>query len=154
MTDSNETVVAECWKAMNALDFDKAVSYYADNAVHVDHAVNLRMDGKQAIQDFWNAWLPEVINDDYFFDIHKTTVTENRFFVEWTWYARFNNSFMGMEAGKKFAVPGASMGDLENGQIVFWQDYYCASTMLGQVGMKELPEELLALIPPVGSPGA
>ncbi|HLK86477.1 MAG TPA: limonene-1,2-epoxide hydrolase family protein [Candidatus Binataceae bacterium] len=121
MSADNERVVSDFCRVWSALNIDKVMEFFADDAVY--H--NMMLDparGKAAIRKTIDGFMPGTTKVE--FKILTTASAGNLIFNERV------DSFV--VNGRPIAVPVAGVFELAEGKIKAWRDYFDLATYMKQ----------------------
>jgi steroid delta-isomerase-like uncharacterized protein len=128
--------------AWTAHDPVAVTAFMADDVVYRDLAVEERLEGTAAVQD-WIRGMETDFSTDYAFQIGAVVADDQGYAIEWTMSGTNDRADpqRGFPAtGQRFDVPGVSVGRLSAGRITENRDYWNLGTYLGQVGLMPAPE--------------
>ena len=128
--------------AWTAHDPAAVVGYMTDDVVYIDLGVGERMDGQSAVSEFAASMQPN-FSSDYRFDLDRVLIDGDSYAAEWTMSGTHDGADeqRGLPAtGRRFEIPGVSVGRLRDGKIAENKDYYNLASFLMQVGLMPAPE--------------
>ena len=144
-TDAREELMA--WfdaylDALNAHDIPAVLEFMSDDVVYTDMAVGERMEGRAATGEFLGRMATSV-SSDYHFDNERVLVDGEEFALVWTMSGTKDrgDEQAGVPAtGRRFQVPGVSIGRLRDGKVVEQRDYWNMAGFLAQIGLLPSPQ--------------
>ena len=128
--------------ALNAHDIPAVLEFMSDDVVYADMAVGERMEGRVATGEFLGRMATDV-SSDYRFDNEQVLVDGESFALVWTMSGTKDrgDERAGVPAtGRRFQVPGVSIGRLRGGKVVEQRDYWNMAGFLAQVGLMPVPQ--------------
>jgi steroid delta-isomerase-like uncharacterized protein len=128
--------------ALNAHDVPAVLEYMSDDVIYTDMAVGERMEGRAATGEFLGRMATNV-STDYRFDNEQVLVDGASFALVWTMSGTNDrgDEQAGVAAtGRRFEVPGVSIGRLLDGKVVEQRDYWNMAAFLAQVGLMAAPQ--------------
>ena len=128
--------------AWTAHDPAAVVGYMTDDVVYIDLGVGERMDGQSAVSEFPASMQPN-FSSDYRFDLDRVLIDGDSYAAEWTMSGTHDGADeqRGLPAtGRRFEIPGVSVGRLRDGKIAENKDYYNLASFLMQVGLMPAPD--------------
>jgi steroid delta-isomerase-like uncharacterized protein len=130
---STETIVTGYIEAIAARDLDRVFSFYDDEIVYEDVAVDQVYRGIEATKKFY-AKSMAALDVTWFVDtIHAT---DEGFGVAWRMEGTHVADLPGMPAtGRSFSVRGASIAEVKDGKIVRNRDFWSLRDLLKQLGL-------------------
>jgi steroid delta-isomerase-like uncharacterized protein len=123
--------------ALNAHDIPAVLEFMSEDVVYMDMAVGERMEGRAATGEFLDRMATNV-STDYRFDNEQVLLDGEWFALVWTMSGTKDqgDEEAGVPAtGRRFEVPGVSIGRLRDGKIVEQRDYWNMAGFLSQVGL-------------------
>jgi steroid delta-isomerase-like uncharacterized protein len=127
--------------ALNAHDIPAVLEFMSDDVVYADMAVGERMEGRAATGEFLGRMATNV-STDYRFDNEQVLIDGELFALVWTMSGTNDrgDERAGVHAtGRRFRVPGVSIGRLRDGKVVQQRDYWNMADFLSQVGLMPAP---------------
>lgn len=129
-----EKLVKGYVRAIGSGDLDEVWSFYADNIVYEDTAVNQIYYGIEDVKKFYAESLATL---DGQWMVDTCYATEEGFGISWHRGGIHDRDLPGMPAtGKFFTIPGASIARVKNGKIVRIRDFWNNLDLLKQLGIK------------------
>ena len=128
--------------ALNAHDIPAVLEFMSDDVVYADMAVGERMEGRVATGEFLGRMATDV-SSDYRFDTEQVLIDGESFALVWTMSGTKDrgDEQAGVPAtGRRFQVPGVSIGRLRDGKVVEQRDYWNMAGFLAQVGLMPVPQ--------------
>jgi steroid delta-isomerase-like uncharacterized protein len=128
--------------ALNAHDVPAVLEYMSDDVIYTDMAVGERMEGRAATGEFLGRMATNV-STDYRFDNEQVLIDGAFFALVWTMSGTNDrgDEQAGVPAtGRRFEVPGVSIGRLLDGKVVEQRDYWNMAAFLAQVGLMAAPQ--------------
>ena len=128
--------------ALNAHDIPGVLEFMRDDVVYTDMAVGERMEGRVATGEFLGRMATNV-STDYRFDNEQVLIDGESFALVWTMSGTKDrgDEQAGVPAtGRRFDVPGVSIGRLRDGKVVEQRDYWNMAGFLVQVGLMPSPQ--------------
>jgi steroid delta-isomerase-like uncharacterized protein len=142
--------IVERWAAaLNTRSPEQVAALFTDDGIHEDLAFEFVSEGKEGIATFIMITLASV--PDSRVELVDAFQAGDRAAAHWIWSGTYTGEF-GPElpaTGRPFAVPIASLFELEGDLITYVGDYYSLATWLRQVGLPAGP-----YTPPGASPAA
>jgi steroid delta-isomerase-like uncharacterized protein len=123
--------------ALNAHDIPRVLDFMRDDVVYADMAVGERMEGREATGEFLGRMATDV-SSDYRFDNEQVLVDGEAFALVWTMSGTKDRGDAqgGLPAtGRRFQIPGVSIGRLQEGKVAEQRDYWNMAAFLAQVGL-------------------
>ena len=121
MTDA-EVMVRDWIGAIQALDLDKTVSFYADDIISEDPAYQYRFTGRGEVKSMYVSVyaLPDVK-----FEYTSSFVSGDGQWAaaKWIW--------SGTKGGESYSIPGVSILEIRDGKIVRETIYYNTTAAYG-----------------------
>ena len=128
-----EKLVKGYVRAIGSGDLDEVWSFYADNIVYEDTAVN-QIYGIEDVKKFYAESLG-ALGGQWMVD--TCYATEEGFGISWHRGGIHERDLPGIPAtGKFFTIPGASIARVKNGKIVRIRDFWNNLDLLKQLGIK------------------
>jgi steroid delta-isomerase-like uncharacterized protein len=125
--------------ALNAHDIPAVLEFMRDDVVYTDMAVGERMEGRVATGEFLGR-LATNVSTDYRFDNEQVLIDGESFALVWTMSGTKDRGDEQVPAtGRRFGVPGVSIGRLRDGKVVEQRDYWNMAAFLMQVGLMPAP---------------
>jgi steroid delta-isomerase-like uncharacterized protein len=127
--------------AWSSHDGAKVASFMTEDVVYTDLALDERFEGPDAVREFVND-VTESLSTDYGFTLGQVVVTDDSYAFEWTMFGTNNQADekRGLPStGKRFEIPGVSIGRLRDGKIAENHDYWNLVAYLTQVGLMPAP---------------
>lgn len=129
-----EKLVKGYVRAIGSGDLDEVWSFYADNIVYEDTAVNQIYYGIEDVKKFYAESLG-ALGGQWMVD--TCYATEEGFGISWHRGGIHERDLPGIPAtGKFFTIPGASIARVKNGKIVRIRDFWNNLDLLKQLGIK------------------
>lgn len=129
-----ERLVKNYAKALGSGDLGLVLSFYADNIVYEDTALNQICYGVDDVKKFFAEGVRAL---DVRLIVDSCYATEEGFAIAWHMGGIHEADVPGMPAtGRFFTVPGASVGRVKNGKIVRNRDFWNNLDLLKQLGLK------------------
>ena len=128
--------------ALNAHDIPAVLGFMGEDVVYTDMAVGQRMEGRAATGEFLGRMATSV-STDYRFDNEQVLIDGESFALVWTMSGtkdRGDEQAGGPATGRRFRVPGVSIGRLRDGKVVEQRDYWNMAGFLVQVGLMPPPQ--------------
>jgi len=126
--------------ALNAHDIPAVLEFMSDDVVYTDMAVGERMEGRATTGDFLGRMATNV-STDYRFDNEQVLIDGESFALVWTMSGTKDRGHERVPAtGRRFGVPGVSIGRLRDGKVVEQRDYWNMAGFLVQVGLMPAPQ--------------
>ncbi len=129
--------------AWNSRDGANVVQFVTDDVVFIDNALGERFEGPDAVRQFVDDTSVS-LSTDFGFTTGQVLINEDSYAFEWTMTGtndRPDEKRGVPSTGKRFEVPGVSIGRLRDGKIVENHDYWNLATYLSQVGLMPEPVE-------------
>lgn len=134
------TLVDQFLEAWNKQDAAGVAGLFSDDGIYADNAMNETLSGHEAIARFV-AGAFEQYSSDMIFDKGFAVETPDGYAVEWTMRGTHDRDGERLpRTGKRFSVPGVSIGEVRGGKITRNTDYWSLATLLMQVGLMPAPE--------------
>ena len=129
-----EQLVKGYVRAIGSGNLERVWSFYADNIVYEDTAVNQIYYGIEQVKRFYIKSMGAL---GVRWIIDTCDATEEGFGIAWHMGGIHDEDLPGMPAtGKFFTVPGASIAQVRNGKIVRNRDFWNNLDLLRQLGLK------------------
>jgi len=129
-----EQLVKGYVRAIGSGNLEPVWSFYADNIVYEDTAVNQIYYGIEQVKRFYIKSMGAL---GVRWIIDTCYATEEGFGIAWHMGGIHDEDLPGMPAtGKFFTVPGASIAQVRNGKIVRNRDFWNNLDLLRQLGLK------------------
>ena len=126
--------------ALNAHDIPAVLEFMRDDVVYSDMAVGERMEGRAATGEFLGLMATNV-SSDYRFDNEQVLIDGESFALVWTMSGTKDRGDERVPAtGRRFAVPGVSIGRLRDGKVLEQRDYWNMAAFLMQIGLMPTPQ--------------
>jgi steroid delta-isomerase-like uncharacterized protein len=112
-----------------------------EDVVFTDLALDERFEGPDAVREFVDD-VTETLSSDYGFTLGQVVVTDDSYAFEWTMSGTNNQADekRGLpNTGKRFEIPGVSVGRLRDGKIAENHDYWNMVVYLTQVRLMPAP---------------
>ncbi len=130
--------------AWNSHDGSRVADFMTDDVVYIDNALGERFEGPDAVRHFVDD-MSVSASTDFSFTTGQILTTEDSYAYEWTMVGTNDrpDQKRGMPStGRRFEVPGVSIGRLRGGKITENHDYWNLVTYLGQIGLMPEPAEV------------
>jgi steroid delta-isomerase-like uncharacterized protein len=128
-----ELMVRQYADAIGSRDLDRVWSFYADDIVYEDTAVQQVHRGLEAVKEFYVKGMGAL---DVTWTVDTIVCTDTAFGLAWKMTGRHIHDLPGMPAtGRTFAVPGSSIGEVRDGKIVHNRDFWNNHDLLKQLGI-------------------
>ncbi len=127
--------------AWNAHDPDALVGHMTDDVVYIQVPLGDREEGSSAVRDYL-ARLETALSSDYRLDLERMLIDGDEYAAEWTLTGTNDRADdqRGLPAtGRRFEIPGVTLGKLRGGKIAEEKVYMDMAGHLGQVGL--MPEQ-------------
>ncbi|MFD8098496.1 ester cyclase [Nocardia fluminea] len=128
-----EELVKDYVRALGSGDPEQVCSFYADNIVYEDTAVNRINYGIEDVKKFIASsvsapGMTSVVDSCY--------ATDEGFGIAWHRGGIHDHDLLGLPAtGRFFTVPGASIARVKNGKIVRIRDFWNNLDLMKQLGV-------------------
>jgi steroid delta-isomerase-like uncharacterized protein len=134
-TSDVERVLDEWATAWSSHDAEKVLALFTDDCIYEDVTFGVVNQGKAEFQAFANGVFAGV--PDFKIELTARFITDTWASTEWVMSGTHKGDFPGMPAtGKRFSsVRGASIVELQGGQLRRCSDYWDAATVMRQVGL-------------------
>jgi steroid delta-isomerase-like uncharacterized protein len=130
--------IKEYTAAWNSHDAEKLASFFTDDCVYEEVALGKITRGKEEFKAFINGFFAAF--PDTNFELTSNFNSGNWYCAEWVWTGTHKGPMAGLPAtGRRFAVRGVSVGELEEGKIKRNSEYYNKMDLLQQLGIKLVP---------------
>ena len=133
-TSGMERVFDDWAAAWSSHDPDRVLALFTDNCVFEDVAFGVVTRGKEELRSFASGAFAAV--PDIKFELTSRSAAGQGAAIEWVMSGTHQGDFPGMAAtGKRIAIRGATIFELEGGKIRRESDYWDAATFMRQVGL-------------------
>lgn len=135
MTDEEARArVSEYWNAFATKDIPKAMTFFADDAVYEDKAIEKVSTGKAEIEGLWHLYFGAA-SEGFDAQLTSSIVTAEGYAWAWTVKGKIDGAFGALQGrGEEITIQGASIGELgADGKIVRNTDYWNLASVLRQV---------------------
>jgi len=127
-------------KAWNSHDGRAVAAFMTPDGVYVDVPLGERNQGREVIAAWING-IGSTLSSDFIFESISFFESGDRYAAEWITRGTHDGSSPRMPAtGRRFAIHGASIGELEGGKIRLNTDYWNMVEFLVQIGAMPAPE--------------
>jgi steroid delta-isomerase-like uncharacterized protein len=134
MTDDEARKMIDAyWDAFAAKDIPSAMTFFSDDAVYEDKAIEHVATGKAEIEALWRLYFDAASQG---FEAEQTSciVTSEGYGWAWTVKGRIDGAFGALQGtGQEISIQGASIGDIRDGKIVRNKDYWNLASVMRQV---------------------
>lgn len=128
-----EDLVKDYVRAIGSGDPDQVCTFFADNIVYEDTAVNRISYG---IEDVNRFLVSSVVVRGVSTVVDSCYATDEGFGIAWHRGGIHDADFLGFPAtGRFFTVPGASIARVKNGKIVRVRDFWNNLDLMKQLGV-------------------
>ena len=128
----------EYLQAWDQHDGQRVTSFMTPDATYVDFALGETHTGREDIASWINSMVEE-FSTDYSFESVFSFSTDSVYVLEWVLRGTNDRGKAFPATGNRFAIHGASVGELENGLIKRNTDYWSLGEFLMQVGLMPAP---------------
>ena len=129
-----EDLVREYAAAWSSQNVDKILSFFTEDCVYEDVALDAVNTGRQELEAFLRATFAAI--PDFHIEPKAAFSVGDRAVNEWVMSGTQTGPFPGIPAtNKSFSVRGASIMEMEHGRIRRNTDYWSLATLLQQVGV-------------------
>ena len=147
MDDSTNTTGPQTWApqylaAWSAHDGEAVTGFMTDDVVYTDFALGVSLEGRAAVTAFVHG-LAETFSSDYRFEEVSVQGDGGAYALEWVMSGTNDRADpeRGLPAtGRRFHIPGVSVGTLRDGRIHRNRDYWDLAGYLAEVGLMPAPE--------------
>lgn len=130
-------VVAAWHDALNRHDPDAVAGCFADRCAVMEHGTGRRLVGRTAVRDAVAGWIGAV--GELWVEGLTVLELDGGFATEWMMGGVHTGELLGRAAtGRSFAVNGATLGEVVDGEIVSAALYWNVADLLTQVGVDPL----------------
>ena len=128
-----EDLVRGYAEAVASRELEQIWPYYHDDIVYEDVAVAQVYRGIDETKRFYAASMSAL---DVCWKVDTICATRDGFGIAWRMSGRHVKDLPGMPATqRRFSVPGASIAEVSDGQIVHNRDFWNLHDLLGQLGL-------------------
>ena len=129
---STQAIVEGYVAAIESRDLDRVWTYYDDDIVYEDTAVQQTYRGLEATKKFYIFSMSAL---DVRWHVDTIVATDEGFGVAWTMTGTHLHDLPGMPAtNRSFSVSGASIAEVREGKIVHNRDFWNHHDLLKQLG--------------------
>ena len=136
LAEQNAEIATSFIHAWDTHDMDLLTSLLADDFVYTEVTTGRFYTDKDALAAYGNATIAGL--PDTRFEVLSVVATEHYAAVVWVWKATNTVGYpsMGIPAtGKYFELPGVSVMEIENGEIVWNKDYWDWNAFMEGIGV-------------------
>ncbi|RIJ48387.1 hypothetical protein D1614_11735 [Maribellus luteus] len=132
----NESIARSFIEAWDIHDADLLTSLFAEEFTYTEVTTGRIYNDKDALAMYLNATIAGI--PDTRFEVVSIVANERFAVVEWIWKGTNTVGWPAMgipPTGKYFELPGISVMEIENGQIIWNKDYWDWNTFLQLIGV-------------------
>lgn len=132
----NESIAKSFIEAWDKHDADMLTSLFADEFTYTEVTTGRIYTDKDALAMYLNATIAGIPDTE--FDVVSIVANERFAVVEWIWKGTNTVGWPAMgipPTGKYFEMPGTSVMEVENGQIIWNKDYWDWNTFMQLIGV-------------------
>lgn len=130
---STGRMIDDYWVAFADKDIDRAMTFFADDAIYADKAVEHVARGKDEIRAFWKLYF-DAASEGFEAERTACVVDDDGYAFAWTVKGRIDGAFGALQGtGQLIEIQGASLGEISDGKIVRNTDYWNLASVLRQV---------------------
>jgi len=119
---TSEGVVLTVLSQLNNGKIEEALAGFAEEFQFKDHGIGLEFKNKERLAEFF--YKTRELYPDSFLQTNTLFISGSRVITEWTLRFTLTEPFFGgLKRNLKVSVPGVSVVQIENGNIVAWADY-------------------------------
>lgn len=121
--------------AKNQHDVDAIVALRSDDCVDDQIPTGVRIEGKEAIREFFTAFFASV--PDYYGDFDGAAYGDDAVVVWGRWGGTLTDNILGVEveSGRTLEIPCAFVCSFRDGLLVEDRQYFDAATLAEQLGL-------------------
>ena len=120
---ASEGVVLTVLSQLNNGKIEEALAGFAEEFQFIDHGIGLDFKNKERLAEFF--YKTRELYSDSFLETNTLFVSVSRMITEWILRFTLTEPFYGgLKRNLKVSIPGVSIVQVENGNIVEWADYY------------------------------
>ena len=118
-----EAVVSGVLMDLRKGRFVDASAHFADVFSYADHGIGLEFEDRDRLAEFFHK--SHELYPDSLLTENRVSTSGDRVIVEWTLQATINEPFYGgMSLEVPVSVRGASIVQIQEGEVIDWADYY------------------------------
>jgi steroid delta-isomerase-like uncharacterized protein len=118
-----EIVVSDVFKDLRNGRFVDAAAHFADTFRYTDHGIGLEFKDRSELAEFLSK--ARELYPDSSLTTDRVFTSGEHVIVEWTYRATLSEPFYGgMSMQVAVSVQGASVAQIQDGEIIDWADYY------------------------------